>query len=566
VANPNAPRQSAAQLEPPATLYFCIGHNLPETQPSNPYAAIKTDGLRIAFDMGSGSWTETSSVDFSRWPRRMSETKERVGLLKVLPSTTEPKLDDNFREEMYRQLRRLVEAMATQIKLFRKAHPNKPVKIHIDGTEVFRVLQQTEMGRQIIAEIEKKKDIYARKSGIELPPIDILEKNDEALKAGYGTLLNFSVSRPTLSIDIGSGSVDIALIDQNKIKKLISLPIGPYHLRGSQEDKIKDIRFYLGWLRDFRELNPDIILGGGHPRSIFRFHQANKGYARKRIHGYTPSRRSFLNYLDELSKMKPADFTAILERRDTRDYFKDSMNERIDTFADAALLIKEILEFFPNGTSITCTRSSVRDGYAYMDLDPAIQAQSSLTYACERPSTYGLGTALQPESVDVLEKWVAPFVGSAWRPDVTRALCLLSNCDKEDGSAKNAHDIVWNAHFGDLRHREAAFLALAVAVRYGGDVKDDYAKASRSIAGVRGGQLATVVGLALRLAYEAAGNDATQIPSIAALRRNAPVNGHDGSESAQVSDFASLTPVPPASALMPSSRRAPAATRVAQAH
>jgi exopolyphosphatase/guanosine-5'-triphosphate,3'-diphosphate pyrophosphatase len=158
--------------------------------------------------------------------------------------------------------------------------------------------------------------------------------------------------------------------------------------------------------------------------------------------------------------------------------------------------------------------------------DPLLAAAADLNVQFAR------SPGLAPE----LYRWIAP-VFEGWPSDLKRfeeVVCYLSDIgwrDHPDYRAERAFERALSLPVAGLTHQARAFLALAVATRYGGSIMDGVYKPARRLLENHFVEKAQVVGLALRLAYQISGAVAGLLPhSTLKLKKKSLVLAFDKSQ------------------------------------
>ena len=164
-----------------------------------------------------------------------------------------------------------------------------------------------------------------------------------------------------LSIDIGGGSTEFALIDTNNIKETISIDLGTVRLKELffDIDSIDDaINFIDTKLDSFiLDINPSTLIGiGGTFRAISNAIMKLEKYPLNKLHAFECEESVFSNFI---AKVLQADKTELKSL-----YIK---NERFDIIKPGALILQRVLKKL-NITHLITSGVGVREGVFLSDL------------------------------------------------------------------------------------------------------------------------------------------------------------------------------------------------------
>ncbi|MEG0856722.1 MAG: hypothetical protein RSG52_09590 [Terrisporobacter sp.] len=214
------------------------------------------------------------------------------------------------------------------------------------GTESLRKLKNT---NQLITDIEASLNIN----------IKVLSPDEECY---YGYLSSIPSNLDNyLHLDVGGGSVEIALIKDKVLVKCISIPMGAlsityqFNLTDKTTNKEKDVRSYIiqqldnvSWLSKCKNL--PIIVIGGSVKTIGRIHKMEYN-TDKNIHGYELYNKSIENLLNEINKMTVEEILSSTGVSKTRG----------DILLGALLIINTILNYLES-SSLYISKYTIRDG------------------------------------------------------------------------------------------------------------------------------------------------------------------------------------------------------------
>lgn len=189
--------------------------------------------------------------------------------------------------------------------------------------------------------------------------IKVIDGQKEAFYGGIACA-NLSHRKDGITIDIGGGSTECALIEKGKIKDLISLNIGTIRLKELFFDKKKDIEEIKAFIKKEIDKIPYIhenIFGvGGTIRAISKMIMRNTKYPIDVLHGYEIEVKKHLNFIQKIYLTKE-------EKLDSLGVSDD----RRDNIRSGALILDMLLSKF-QATLITTSGVGVREGVFLSDL------------------------------------------------------------------------------------------------------------------------------------------------------------------------------------------------------
>jgi exopolyphosphatase/guanosine-5'-triphosphate,3'-diphosphate pyrophosphatase len=297
--------------------------------------------------------------------------------------------------------------------------------------------------------------------------------------------------------DLGGGSVELVPIARGRPGGGSTLPLGPLrlaHLADSEKKLRETIDAAIATVPQAGAAGKgrDLYLVGGAWRALARIHMEHSGYPLHIIHHYELARGEADNFLQLLGKQSKKS----LER------LAGVSKKRLETVPLAALVLLRLIRAI-EPKRLVFSAFGLREGLVFDLLsdvarkeDPLLAAASEL--AAVRPR-FGM-------SADELLAWTAPVFPKQGR--LHRAIALLSDTawsEHPDYRAEEAFQRALRFPVGGYDHRDRAFVATALHLRYGGDSDAGLlAPARRLLSGDRL-QEARAFGLALRLAYTMTG-------------------------------------------------------------
>lgn len=329
--------------------------------------------------------------------------------------------------------------------------------------------------------------------------IRILSGNDEAMLSAEGLLASIPEADGFLG-DLGGGSLELVDIAGGAFGHHLTLPVGPLRLVDVSEGQIRRGRMIVdkaldgvSWLG--RLHGRSFYAVGGAWRSIARVLMDHEHYPLHVIHNYgVPADRAidFLGLLTRMSKEQLKTMPSVSRRR-------------VEALPWAALVLERIfLRVRP--ARLVFSASGLREGCLYNRLTPDARALDPLLVACAEIA----GDRRFDLSEDELFGFVEPLLqGQEQRIGrLARATSLLSDIawsEHPDYRAEQAYWRVLRLPIVGITHEERAFLAVAIAARYGAAPDQLIDRAATTLLSAHLSRLANQIGCALRLAYTLSG-------------------------------------------------------------
>ncbi len=344
-------------------------------------------------------------------------------------------------------------------------------------------VREAEDGDRFAEEVE-------RRCGL---PVQVLDGREEALLSAEG-LVAGTPSASGIMGDLGGGSLELVRLEEGEITELATLPLGPLRLLGDAGRDGKAARRLIDDALDSLPwLHPDaaqtFFAVGGSWRALARISIESRGHPLKVIHGYVMPQAE----LESLARVVSR------QTKDSLSSIKNVSARRLETLPLAALVLRRLLRRL-RPEEVVFSAFGLREGWLYnqlpaaeRDKDPLLEVARDVILREARFGDIGselfawtepLFEAETPEEKRLREV-VCHFSDIAWRehPDYRPSWAL--------------HRILqWPFLAAD--HRQRAFIALAVAWRYGGT---EEMAAYRPLLEPAQAKRAKILGLALRLAY-----------------------------------------------------------------
>jgi exopolyphosphatase/guanosine-5'-triphosphate,3'-diphosphate pyrophosphatase len=194
--------------------------------------------------------------------------------------------------------------------------------------------------------------------------IKVIDGDKEAYYGAVAAKNLLPIKERTISVDIGGGSTDIALIQNNSVIDTISLDIGTIKIKELITDKnlpitkaTKIINQELSKIPAAFKDTDSVVAIGGVLRTIAKSIMQESGYTFKKIHAF---RYNFSEYQKHIESILNAKNYKELENL----YIKES---RFDTIKEGLIIFKELLTYL-NIDRVTTSGVGVREGLFLHDM------------------------------------------------------------------------------------------------------------------------------------------------------------------------------------------------------
>ena len=195
--------------------------------------------------------------------------------------------------------------------------------------------------------------------------IEILSGEDEAKLAFIGASSSIEVSRGILT-DIGGGSSEIVIIDQNKVIKSTSLSIGSLSAFNDYVDQLfmttaekksidADMKKMFEDKKFYREKHDLLCAVGGSARASLKFYNE---YYKLDSYNTTMQKDKFNSMLKEVIEEEP---------REILDSILEVKPDRIHTLLPGMAILNRVAKYF-YCSEISVSQTGVREGYVYSKL------------------------------------------------------------------------------------------------------------------------------------------------------------------------------------------------------
>jgi exopolyphosphatase/guanosine-5'-triphosphate,3'-diphosphate pyrophosphatase len=191
--------------------------------------------------------------------------------------------------------------------------------------------------------------------------IKVIDGEKEAFYGGLSALNLLNIENG-ITVDVGGGSTECALIKDGKVSKLISLNLGTIRLKELFFDKkapIESIRAFISkeLERIDSEFRSDTVVGiGGTTRAISKSFMKSDSYPLNSIHGYEYLLDRKKEKIDKIVNSSVLNLKSLNIKKD-----------RIDTIREGAIIFSMLIELFEAKRVIT-SGVGVREGVFLSDL------------------------------------------------------------------------------------------------------------------------------------------------------------------------------------------------------
>ena len=192
--------------------------------------------------------------------------------------------------------------------------------------------------------------------------IKVIDGKKEALYGGIAAANLLPAQHNAITVDIGGGSTEFALIDGKRVENPISLDLGAVRIKELFFDKgdIEGAKLYID--KELEKLQNiekvDTVIGiGGSFRALSSALMAMENYPLEKLHAYEPNFKNFKKLLSN-----------ILEAKSPKELKKLSIkDERLDVIGPGALILSRIIKKLSIKRLVT-SGVGVREGVYLSDI------------------------------------------------------------------------------------------------------------------------------------------------------------------------------------------------------
>ncbi len=331
-------------------------------------------------------------------------------------------------------------------------------------------------------------------------PVQLLSGADEARLSALGIVSGFHKANGIVG-DMGGGSLELVSIENGRIGRGRTFPLGGLRLEEAAEGSIRKAeKIVADALAEAGTLVPcdgrSFYAVGGTWRSLARLHMFETGYPLHVMHHYA------------IRADEALEFARVVARRDLEsiDQIEVVSKARRGLLPFGALVLEQVIRSI-RPAQVVISALGVREGHLYELLsdeekpsDPLIEACAELNYLRSRSPRHA--EELVPWSANVFRELGIDETEEEAR--LRHAACLVSDIGwraHPDYRGEQSLGILANASFVGIDHPGRAYLALSTFYRHVGLVDDAVSPRIRELASTRLKERARTLGAVLRVAY-----------------------------------------------------------------
>jgi len=339
-----------------------------------------------------------------------------------------------------------------------------------------------------------------RRTGLD---IRLLSGKEEAIYTAQGVLSGTPEAEGIVG-DLGGGSLELAYVKNNRVKKTKTLPIGAVRLLGDESLTPKKRRALIdsalseaNWLS--KGEGKDLYLVGGAWRALARLDMQRREFPIPVVHHYvlsTDAIKEALNWSKDLS----GQIVNVAARR-------------LPTLPVAAEILDAVMEHCGSRQAVV-SAMGLREGLLYNRLSEDVQRRDPFLDACEEMAKR---LSRFPEHGDVLMAWLDPLFSQGETEEETRirrGICLTSDIGWRAHPDYRAESAMYASLYGwfvGVDARARAMMGVALFTCYGGSLSHDLAKSAVAVLEKKDQKRAVAIGQALRLAQRISGGTASPL-------------------------------------------------------
>jgi exopolyphosphatase/guanosine-5'-triphosphate,3'-diphosphate pyrophosphatase len=326
--------------------------------------------------------------------------------------------------------------------------------------------------------------------------IRVLSGEDEAGLSAAGMLCGIPNADGILA-DIGGGSLELVRLAAGEMHEAVTLRLGVIRLADRAGGDLIRARALaeadlacVPWLAN--GTGRDLYLVGGAWRALARIHIAQTAYPLVMVHHYT------------IGREEARDLTGVIAAasRRTLEKMPGVPRRRVDDLTYAAVVLRRVLRA-TGARRVVFSANGLREGWYMQHVPEAVRAEDPLMAAAR---DFARRLARDPALPPALIGWTDPLFPheTAEESRLREAACWMSDVGSRDHPeyrAEQSYYRVLRQPGSGLDHYARAFLALTLAVRYESEPDALFLAASRVLLNPEAIRRATILGVALRLAY-----------------------------------------------------------------
>ncbi len=330
--------------------------------------------------------------------------------------------------------------------------------------------------------------------------VRVLSGEEEAKYAALG-VLSGAPDADGIVGDLGGGSLELVDVKNGTMGKGATLPLGPLRLMGANKREMKDILANVDqtlesvdWIASGK--GRTLYAVGGVWRNLARIHMAQKKYPVRVLHNYIIPAKDGVAIAKLIEQLGPKTLAKI----------PDVSSRRVAALPIGAHVLSQLIAA-TQVKQISISAYGLREGLLFEQLDRKQRKRDPLLAGAE-----DLARRLVrfPEHRQELVDWTAPIFaenGLGETPAEYRlreASCILADIGwyvHPDYRAAHAHEQILLAPISGLSHSERLFLARVGYHRHEGAGEPLLADNLQNMLDENAHKRASVLGLALRLAF-----------------------------------------------------------------
>ncbi|MBV9511357.1 MAG: Ppx/GppA family phosphatase, partial [Caulobacteraceae bacterium] len=325
-----------------------------------------------------------------------------------------------------------------------------PARLLVAGTAAVRDAKD---GAEFVARISAETGLAVR----------VLTGEDEARYAALGVLAG-TPAASGLAADLGGASLELTRVHRGKVGAGVSLPLGPFNLRGPDGFDAGRVRSrsskVLGEVAANFSAQTLYAVGGGW-RNLALLQMYIASYPLRIVHQY------------EMSAVDALDAARFIARQSktSLERIEGLSKRRLETLPYAAVVLETLIERL-GLKRIVLSAYGLREGLLLETMPEHLRAQDPLVAGCE---ALGLRQGVSEDVGAALADWIwplfsrlPPLFGERDRT-LLSAACRLADVGARLHPDHRAHLVfeqVLRAPLAGLDHPERAFLAMALFTRH----------------------------------------------------------------------------------------------------
>lgn len=330
--------------------------------------------------------------------------------------------------------------------------------------------------------------------------VQVLSGAEEARLSALGLLSGVPEADGLLG-DMGGGSLDLIALDKGHFGANATFPLGHLRLPDAVGNDIGRAAAHVDamlephdWLTDIR--GRTLFAVGGSWRSLARIFIEQTNYPIHIIDRFTMSFSEIKNLAELIGGLSSESLKQMAS----------VPRKRIETLPYAAVAMAGLLKI-ARPRQVVFSGFGMREGQMLKGLPPDIRSQDPLIAGCE---SLAARTGRFTVSGREMRNWMTPLFANetASQERLRYVACLLSDIgwtEHPDYRAEHSFYRVLRLPYAGLSHRDRAYLAKAIFVRYNGN-PDEGIAAPIGLLDESDRKHARAVGLALRLAHTISGS------------------------------------------------------------